>query len=129
MTSMLVSSCQKDPAIKKDADSNCIECNSQLECLSECVPNCIKNKIKEINRSSDTSNFLDAVYQYDYQCQTVFYFVPKRYPDACHRLLDYNCNELKDSEGKIICDCIWGEPKNCYCFKRNRTNKRVIWTD
>lgn len=83
------------------------------------TPKCIKKKIKEEN-----SKCLDKVYEYSYQGETVYLFVPANCPDALYTLYNKNCNLICSPSGGLSGN---GDGK-CPDFYQQATNKQLIYS-
>jgi hypothetical protein len=83
------------------------------------TPYCIKKKIRQEN-----DQCLDKVYEYTYQGETVYLFVPKNCPDALYKLYNENCDLICSPSGGIFG---MGDGK-CPDFYQKATNEKLIYS-
>ena len=85
------------------------------------IPDCLRNKIE-----AEESWCLEKVYRYSYNSGTVYFLF---YPcvESCWRLIDENCNIVKDLEDNQVCSCDLNGSHCSSDFINNRTNEKLIW--
>jgi hypothetical protein len=85
------------------------------------APACIKEKIKQIESQAPR---MAAVWQYDYNGQTVYY-IPSDCCDQFNLLFDSECNVICSPDGGFS----GGGDGRCTDFYAKAKNKTLIWED
>ncbi|WP_018478502.1 DUF6970 domain-containing protein [Pontibacter roseus] len=83
----------------------------------------MEDKIREL-KAKDVRNPPAAVWQYEYDGQTVYY-IPPYCCDVPSQLYDSNCNLICSPDGGFTGR---GDGK-CNDFFEKRTNERLVWKD
>lgn len=94
---------------------------SGCEKIEKGTPKCIKKKIRKDKKEWP---FWSKVYEYDYNGQKVYFFIPENYPDATSVLYDESCNQICTFGGLS-----GGGTGSCPDFKTLRTNEKLIWQE
>ena len=83
------------------------------------TPKCLKKKIRQEN-----DKCLDKVFEYTYQGEVVYLFVPANCPDALYNLYNENCDLICSPSGGISGN---GDGK-CADFYQQATNEKLIYS-